>query len=174
MQLAEGYRQSKGTDEAIFLALAARLEGVLVNLAGTYKASPADVLTALMFAARRRLKNTDPANEIAGRIRGLLQGEGRKLKRRAAWVDAYAASGSYAKQTPPPSEERTDLEAALAKLKPGDRAILIGTAGLGLTAAELVEEGLAKSEAAAWKQAEEARSRLLGLLGEKKYVPRKK
>jgi hypothetical protein len=131
---------------------------VLINLAGRYHAPAADVEQALMFAARRPLSGAgDATAEIAGRIRGLLQEQGEKERRRAAHLARYAATADVLPAAaPPPFEERPDLEGALERLDRRTRTALLGALALGCDHRELAAL-LKTSPATARKRLERAK-----------------
>lgn len=144
-ELAAQYH-AQPRNEPLFLGLCVALGGVLCNLADDYRACPADVLFALMCAVRRAPVYGDATQEIAGRMRGLLQAENRKEARRSRVITRYAASGSYPVYSRPPAEDRLDVVRAVDRLKPEERSIVVGADVEGKTSAELAKETGSRSE----------------------------
>jgi DNA-directed RNA polymerase specialized sigma24 family protein len=134
--------QLEPTSEPIFLALCGVFDGVLCNLAGQYKSKTADVLFALMLASKRPLVNEveEAEQEIAGRIKGLLQEQNSKEIRRAETLDEYIQSGLYPTEAKPVFETRRDVVRAVGRLKAKSRELVLATEVEGYTSQEIAEK----------------------------------
>jgi hypothetical protein len=136
----------KRRSDELFAAIVCALRGALVILAARYGAAPgaeiepADVIAALRQAVARPLVGRAPTRrEIAGRIRGLLQGEQRKLAARGAGQsDEYDDDKAAAES--PNLDRQLDAKRASARLRGPDKALLLASAVYGFTSEELAEQ----------------------------------
>lgn len=155
--------QASPAQEGLYLALVGALEGVLVTLAARYQREPADVLFALMMAHRTPLLREDATQEIAGRIKGLLQEMNAKEKRRSVGLEELRASLTHYHTLG--KDEQLILRESIAQLSQSDQAY-VDLFLEGLTAIEMGER-LGKGDNACEKGLERALERLRKILTKK-------
>jgi hypothetical protein len=145
--LAALYCASKGTDARAFEALIAAMTPVMKTLARAYDLEWRDLFYDLHLAAGRPLAHPHIAPlELRNRLRTTCKKNRKREERRAELLAMYWHPTLSAA---PSLDEHHDAQELLKKLRPIDRAVLLGRACLGLSFPELAKKlRLCSTEAA--------------------------